>query len=103
MPAPQCDDRPDQLHDTERPGALEETVRRRGETGRGEGHDEPGGPVLQRVEDEHGRDRGRPEGGQWIYWRGAVLAGSPTRWTSSPGTASRRRSASEARPTCSPR
>jgi hypothetical protein len=49
-PAPGRDERPDQLHDAERPGALQKAVSRGREAGARECQHEPRGSRLQRAE-----------------------------------------------------
>jgi hypothetical protein len=55
-PSPGCHDRPDCLHDTERPCALQESVSRSHGAGAGKGGDEPRAAALQGVENQHEAD-----------------------------------------------
>src|SRR4029077_511650 len=54
-PAPERDSRPDELDDADRPRALQESVRRRGQTRARKQQYVHGSAVLERVEHEHGR------------------------------------------------
>src|SRR6266849_2058776 len=57
-PAAQRDDRPDRLHDSERPGALKKSVGRSEGARSGKPEDEPRASLLDRVE-HHARGYGR--------------------------------------------
>jgi len=66
-PASECDARPDELDDAERPRALEEAVGRRRQARSREGEDEPCGAILEGIEHEHGSDRDRAERREEIH------------------------------------
>src|ERR1700730_3072162 len=55
-PAPQRDPCPNRLDQSERPGALQETVNRTQRAGDGKSEDEPAAAILQRIGDQHGGD-----------------------------------------------
>src|SRR5579863_1665536 len=66
-PAAQGHQRPNALHYSKGPGALQKPVGRGKHAGSGEGQDEPAVTRFQRVENKHGRDGEQAEGSQAIH------------------------------------
>src|SRR3569623_2051131 len=66
-PSPDRDNRPDTLHQPARPGALQKAVDRAQRTGHREAKNKVRRLLLQRVADQHRRDREQSKQGQGIH------------------------------------